>query len=177
VVSQIDAIDPSCESLPDAAQLADVFTTRGSWWKVAAADLVALEVERRTEPQPLVVVDGLEEVATFVGSEDPDGSERRPIEIRQDSFAILELAATEPGDVYLFVHRIGDGRVGGTKPVWVDASGDVHFVGTCASTLWTPTFRNFAGHENWEGTQEELLVALILGGPERDALNEWTFGS
>lgn len=176
VLTQVDMSDPSCANSTDPILLADLFHN-GSWIKAPAIALVAGEVGRESHPQARVVVGA---PAAFAEPVRVRPEEQRitskPFHISEYRFQALELVASVGSQVYVRLFDQTEDRASAKVLAWVDSVGDVHFLGGCAPFRWTEPLGRFAEDMGWQGTQEELLLALINGEPELEALYEWTFG-
>jgi len=178
VVAQVDTADSSCSGLQDPILLANLFELGGSWIKAETADLVAAEIGRESHPQGRVIVD-LPVIEVEVISVKPKDEIvlSVAITVREDRSDRLEIASSVGGPVYVQLFKQGRDRPASAKGLaWIESGGDVHFLGNCAPFYWTEPLGRFAGDIGWQGTQEELLLALINRGPEFEALKQWTFG-
>lgn len=178
VIAQVDAADASCSGVQDPILLANLFGLGGNWIKAQTADLVAAEIGRESHPQDRVIVD-LPVIEIEVISVRPKDEVvlSMAITVREDRFDRLEIASSLGGPVYVQLFKQGKDRPSSAKGmVWIDSVGDIHFLGDCAPFYWTEPMGRFAGSIGWQGTQEELLLALINREPEFEALKQWTFG-
>lgn len=135
-----------------------------SFFLTEVSELVAAEVARVSDPQDLVVVEGLGASAEHVGGRLLPGVANDRVTIREDRFEALELAAPFGGRVVVAVRSFSDVPLSGNLLGWVDSEGNVHFLGRCGNQHFNDPLSSFEEAIAWSGTQEALLLELVARG-------------